>query len=1355
MTARKRIISVISIITLVLAITAGIALSAVVGADNNKYVGENINLSNTDVTIDAQTSAKSDDSYPEDAVEIADAEGLQSFIKDKSDAYGILTADITLDWAGVGAQAYLAKGRTIDGNGHTVTLADAQATANVSNSMKDDASLSGSAGVVQGFQGEFPGDGLNDPVDNGSNVAKRNYGLFVDFNFGTIKNIKFVYNQASHSVANNSSAINKNYVGIVCGTNTGTIANCDLTASGIFGYYYVSGALNNDKSERANSGFATVFGGIAGRNAGIITNITAQYHDFTCNLNTVARNTNKIIVSYDVDAAARANAGGIAGTMYSTSAECSNIIILTKTTSEDSKVTFNLNARRSAKGSSYREIAAVVPDNSAYSLAEGGIGGTADTQAKIDNIIVDFAPTIGGSGHTMGSFFSRNGVVFCGKATNVTILNVSDKVQENQHVDYQTDHCNCGATTNAESQHTYGYGNIIHTGDYSNVTVGFDENNNQAITVTPKDKTNSILGELVFTKYSEKGTVSDGSLEPGVEDTATYPNVASNGSTYLYNNTAIRHDSYTFTVRPYQALSNKYWEIGAYSYLIANISNVGAAEYAYTGEDYLKSQFSYTTLVGGKTGAVDPEGLNARSTADGGRVTEGRLPGEYNIKLEEKEAGLSYVDKANQVVAYVEETPTTHTFMINLATITPLDASLLADNWLASQHDFTFELAGGIEGAADGYEYEVNGSQPTPVSGLVMQNKVDTKADGRTYIVRLTSGGVAVTEDYTYTVKIDLTNPTAEITHYEHPADRYYTHNKITVKAVDNASGVASIVMNSYDGDNLNHTHDIMSEGTLNDDGTYTWQFQDTGRKEIVVTDNVGHSSTIEVNVKIDTTQPTLTVDAYYYVEQKVENGVDNAGNPTYEMQQVKTPYVSGTEITSAVYFEANAVFGESGGEIRYSLDNGATWNVYDGILTVKRPAQVKFRAVSNTYTHPDDDVYPYPNRYPLTDNWGDQTVEVVIQLEQVVITLDDLVIDGATKTFDGTDVFNGSVSVREGFISEHNINGEVQITSVKYADVNSGEVALIIEVFCTDDTKLMVNDIQGASGVIEKKAINITVDDKTKIYGVGLPELTYTQEGMIAGFEESLSLYVQKPDGYTGSYELLPQTADGAGYVIAIVEGTQFNNYVLQGVVKGRLRVTLAPVDRLVYERGQFTGLDLSNIADRNLEIGFIRSNGNYERLDVTFYAYEAQFDNATGEVIGGGYTRKVDDITKVGAGFYKVVLSLPEYDAAGELLTNKYVMDASISEFMIKIIDSTIFDKDEETENVDEAQPIEGEYTAPDMYENGSTDTDNTDMTVEPSHTSAKDYVAMISIFCAVAMAMAFAFGIARAIVRRVKSK
>ncbi|MDE6475218.1 MAG: hypothetical protein K2L70_08980, partial [Clostridia bacterium] len=630
--------------------------------------------------------------------------------------------------------------------------------------------------------------------------------------------------------------------------------------------------------------------------------------------------------------------------------------------------------------------------------------------------------------------------------------------------------------------------------------------------------------------------------------------------------------------------------------------------------------------------------------------------------------------------------------------------------------------------------------------------------------IELTSGGVVVTEPYTYTVKIDLTAPTAEITHYEHPADRYYTHNKITIAASDRASGVASIVMNSYDAnDQLEHSHDIMTEGTDNGDGTYTWRFQDTGRKEIVVTDNAGHTSTIEVNVKIDTVQPSLTVDAYYYVDETIESGTDTDGNPIYSTVQKKVPYTNGTEgVTSAVYFEANATFGESGGEIRYSLNNGSTWEVYDGIVAVKSEKYVKFRAVSNTYDHPDDDVYPYPNRYPLVDNWGNQTMHVVIDLPKVVITLKDLVIDNATKTFDGTNTFLGNVTVREDFEEDNNINGEVQITSVVYADINANDsVALIVSVFCTDDTKLMDNQIEGAVGSIEKKVVDITIDSKTKIYGVSLPQLTYTQSGMVEGFEESVNIYVQKPDGYTGSYELLPQTADGEGYVIAIVDGTTFVNYTLGTVTEGRLRVTLAPVDRLVYERGQFTGLDLNNIADRNLEIGFIRSNGNYEKLNVTFYARDYYFDSSNNNFVDNGYTKKVDDITKAGAGFFRVVVSLPEYDAKGELLTNKYVIDEDITEFMIKIIDSTIFDVEEEEEPSEPADD-KTEQEAPvinngnngqiGIYDDNSANTDSTDMDIESAQ-QKRDYVAMMSIFCAVAITIAFAIGVGRAIAKRIR--
>ena len=123
-----------------------------------------------------------------------------------------------------------------------------------------------------------------------------------------------------------------------------------------------------------------------------------------------------------------------------------------------------------------------------------------------------------------------------------------------------------------------------------------------------------------------------------------------------------------------------------------------------------------------------------------------------------------------------------------------------------------------------------------------------------------------------------------------------------------------------------------------------------------------------------------------------------------------------------------------------------------------------------------------------------------------------------------------------------------------------------------------------------------------------------------------------------------------------------------------------------------------------------------------------------------------------------------MPEYDAKGELLTNKYVMDEDITEFMIKIIDSTIFDVEEDEEpsepDVDEEDKTEQETPAINngangqvgIYEDGSANTDSTDMDIESAQ-QKKDYVAMISIFCAVAITIAFAIGIVRAIKRRMR--
>ncbi|MDE6372623.1 MAG: hypothetical protein K2L61_03660, partial [Clostridia bacterium] len=464
-----------------------------------------VRLSNTDVTVIAETSTKSSsspDKVPEDApdgaVAISTLDELKGFIRG-NEVYGYLTNNIedTLDWEGIGAQTVFSAERTLNGNGYSIKLADTTST------------KTGNNGNTSGYA-----EGFVDPLETNSSIAgvaiRRSYGMLVDYNLGTIKNVKFIYNSTSATIKNNDQdgsggdkTMYANFVGIVCGTNTGRIENCDLDVSGAFTYNYENGKIGDDSSNR-NNRFDTMWGGIAGRNGGVIKNITAQYTSFTLNLYTKAQNTKTGTGTKATNA--KSCAGGIAGrnvvgtTNEIKDTEVSNIIIL------GSGVKFNVSADGVdplfADPEVFREYGAVVCGNSNYSH---GVGDKADKQAKVDNIIVDFEVT---GSFTMGTKMSRNAVVFCGKSTNVTILTVSDKVSDNQHVDYQTDHCNCGANNN-EGEHETGYGNLIHTGDHSNVTVGFDEQGNQVITVAPKDKEKAILGEIAFTKYSGKGTVTD------------------------------------------------------------------------------------------------------------------------------------------------------------------------------------------------------------------------------------------------------------------------------------------------------------------------------------------------------------------------------------------------------------------------------------------------------------------------------------------------------------------------------------------------------------------------------------------------------------------------------------------------------------------------------------------------------------------------------------------------------------------------------------------------------------------------------------------------------------------------------
>lgn len=1378
MTARKKLVSAICIISLVLAITAGVLLSVGAQSNGDNYVGGSVNLVNTGVTINANSStmgggADKPAEAPADAVAISNATELQNFLS-SSETYGYLTADIVFNASGVGSSVGFAQGRTINGNGWTVTLQDDNGTA---------PNYRDSFGTLGGMD----------------------YGMFVAFNEGTIKNFKFKYNMSGLTIGNNSAHIVPNYVGFVCGTNatTGVISNCDLDVSGSFTYNYTNGSLaieefNSSVDSLTGNAFSINFGGVAGRNAGTITYITAQYTNFTSTMKVTAANKTSI---WSQRANATIRAGGIAGTMHSKDSEISNVILAGSATFNMTS-TNNQNTGISERARNFNIAAAVVGSNSAYSRAEGGIGKETSTQGLIDNIILGLTLSYagsglgmqgeansgnGGSGVSAPSEQSINAVVFCGKATNVTILNKTDKIVSSQNVDYQTDHCNCGIGTNS-GDHETGYGNVINTGDYSDVELSMNPDGAQIIKVTPKDTHNSVLGELRFNKYLGRNADAEAGVlqSPTGEDTSDYgTGVPKNDITYLYNLADVRQDSYTFMVSPYQSTSAKYWEVNVYCYQIADISEANdltegwANEYTYNGFDFLTQQLKFTTKDNSKSGIVNPAGFYAVSSGeDQSRITSARLPGEYSFTLQEKEAGLSYVSIEDRVVVFASDTASLTPFVFKVKNaemqIKNYTVDWLANNWLSEKTDFEFELINGLEGSADGYVYEVNGSEYRR-TGLMITNDTSTKS--RTYTVYLTSGGAQVTNPIVYTVKVDLENPILSIPRYEHPADIYYTHNRISIDAQDDHSGVASLYLYSYNKETgeLEHSHNIIEECTTGsndqsyidkDTGYYVWYFQDTGRKVIEVTDNAGRKSSFELDVKIDTFVPTISVDAYYMADVP---GLDSDGQQI--ITPTKTPY-DGGEVEKAVYFDVTAQFGEAGGEIQYSYDN-EHWYTYTDTLTVKESADVYFRALSNTYDHPAMDSYPYNRKYQLTTYWeknvqigSDGITQVVVPfkvtvvLETVIITIDDVIISGTTKTFDGTDKFEGTIEVTDEFKAK--INGDI-IFTVAYKDVNASDEAMIsISAVCTDDTKILDSQISDYIGRIEKKEISVVIDSKDKYYGYSLPELTYTAYGMIPGFEETVEIYVVKGEGCEHlPYELLPQTERDEtkdGYVITVVEGMTFKNYVLPeaNITIGKLHIDLAPIDRLVYNKGEFTGLDTKNIATRNLEIGFTRANGNYEKLNVKFErrVYITGNDGSLRETY-----ELQEDMTVAPAGFYRVTISLPEFDAVGGSLWSMYELDSKIATFMIKVINASVFDKEEEEKPpVDDTNKTDSDVvnngSQIGIYENGSTtNPDSTDMPIDSTKNKTRDYVAMISIFCAVLIVIAFAIGVGRAIIKRAK--
>lgn len=1045
-TKRISILSLTAVLILVMAVTAGFIFSSLTGS----YVGGEVRIAKADVmvnniTVDTSTMTIYNENIaaaaPSDAVAIATAEELRDFLNGSA-SYGYLTADLSYDKEAMASARTFAEGRTLNGNGHTLTL-----TATV------------------------------------SNATSENFGLLVDVNEGTLENLKVVYS-SNLTVGNAGTVWAQNNVGILTGKNSGIISNCDLSVSGSFTYNYNNSQI--DAVENKNEVFVTAFGGFAGANSNLITNILLQYQGAQIALNTTAGSATQTRLD------AKAVFGGAVGASLDASSECSNVIAVS-----DASTNVSLSASATdgdgETGVSYREAAAV----------QANISASPNLAGKVDNVITYWQGNYNSLSNATS--VSKNAVVNSGSATNVTAVDMSLGLYKDQ---MQTGHVNFITLNNSTAK--------------ISVRDGV-----QYLQMTPSD--NRVMATQEFKKYSALNT----------EDTASYANLPASGTENIFMQPD-KQNGFTLELPAYQTSTGNYWSLAYDTYERIKLT-LTQDTFDYTGADYISTLFLY--------GSTPITGSNLNLKNGNKPITQVMLPGTYDIVFGTTTSNVGYVDVENKLIA-IDEDQEDYVITVNYANIASVPAET---DWLPSFR-YNFIINGVEANAADGYVYEVNGSLPKQVEGLIMESDFDTSSAGRTYKVYLTKDGNRVTNTIEFNVKVDANAPVISDVTFDKPVDVYYNQNFVTLKAFDYASGVASITLNNK----------AMSYDEVN--GVYEGAVQD-GKNVVVATDAAGNQSTYEFEAKIDVVKPVLKYDFYYFDA--------NGEKQTYTTIGYKNSYTLYANLL-------NTVFGNAGGKIYYQYVGEEEWLEYTDVIEFRTSAKVKFKAVSNTLDYGTDAAYEVDSETYLYFNVG---------LKEIVVTDRDIVIGNKDKIFDGTDNYIGTLAFAD------NVEFDTTGLTLKayYAQTNAGnDIAITVVVFCDKEDVHVINETSVYTGNILKKEITVTVANAEKVASQENPVFTYTAD-QINGFEEEIILTTD------ATVSSLPGTYD-----ILLAE-TEYKNYVVTSFVKGVMTVNKYVIDRMVYDFTTISGLDTSNV--KGVVVGFKQLSGEYVDFTVS-YEYSASKD-------------------------------------------------------------------------------------------------------------------------------------------------
>ena len=207
---------------------------------------------------------------------IANATDLEDFLNSSTYTYGLLTQSFTIgNEVKPSLNRTLAEGKTLDGNGYTITTYFTETAA--LDCRRVDGGLT-SDWYKSWFT--FQQNGTGNAVDIGNGLSAFGVSNIVSVNRGTIKNLSVAVSGGTNAkaVVTAPEGYDGNIgMGVVAGINFGTVENCVSTINVTYGFYgspvqaWSNTASNSNNKILSRQGLVAV-GGVVGINKGTILN---------------------------------------------------------------------------------------------------------------------------------------------------------------------------------------------------------------------------------------------------------------------------------------------------------------------------------------------------------------------------------------------------------------------------------------------------------------------------------------------------------------------------------------------------------------------------------------------------------------------------------------------------------------------------------------------------------------------------------------------------------------------------------------------------------------------------------------------------------------------------------------------------------------------------------------------------------------------------------------------------------------------------------------------------------------------------------------------------------------------------